>query len=338
MSELPAKPALRLPDYLNLTTLKHSEQAEALEAGGNQVNFLQPGQLTDSPELTACWREVLFRGRRQGDAFPPGRLVVPDPQSFAALLDEFQATNTDSKLWQDLLGQTDNQGLWKDLERARTEPNSQCLILLPVHNQAGPHWTLLVLDRPATEQGSQPAARSARYYDSCNSQASLHQAEACMELIRFLFPGQTVGGEPGSLYIASCRKQTDNWSCGFWVLLWMETEYRQLRGEGLWLLSADWTARRNHWNKFLGKLIKYKADQAQKVMPVPADSLALVPFRAVGTKENALEPREPVPAGSKQDETGTFGCSRCRYSQKGCLSCSPAKAMRWCQKACAEDT
>ena len=329
---LPDKPVVSLPDFVKLPTLTHREQAEALEAAGNQVQFLQPGQLTESPELTACWREVLFRGRRQGDAFPAGRLVVADPQSVVALLYEFQAGNTDSRVWRDLLGQADNVGLWKELEVARTEPNSQCRILLPVHNQAGPHWTLLVLDRKSTQRGSQPAPWTARYYDSLNSQSSLEQAEALLALFRFLLPSQTVGGEPGSLRISRCRKQADNWSCGFWVLLWMETEYRELRGEGQWLLKADWPARRTQWNKFLAKLIKYQADKQpageaatkKAVEPVPAGSLAMVPLKK--------EPVEPVPAGSKQDETGSWGCSRCRHSQAGCLSCNPAKAMRWSQK------
>ena len=112
----------------------------------------------------------------------------------------------------------------------------------------------------------------------------------------------------------------------------METEYRQFRGEGWWLLKADWTDRRTKWNKFLGQLRKHKADKAQPdekaatekavpTEPAQADELPLVVFS------------EPVAPGSKQDETGTWGCGRCRGSKTGCLSCNPAKAMKWSQKA-----
>jgi len=193
---------------------------------------------------------------------------------------------------------------------------------------------LLVMERQTTEPGSQPPVWSVRYYDSLESQSSLEQAEASLAVMRFLLPGQTVGGEPGSLRIDRCRKQADGWSCGFWVLLWMETEYRQLRGEGLWLLKADWLARRTQWNKFLGKLRKHKADKgepaAKPVEPVAPGSLAIVPF---STEQPAEKPVEPVAPGSKQDATGSWGCSRCRGSPSGCLSCNPAKAMKWSQKA-----
>ena len=112
----------------------------------------------------------------------------------------------------------------------------------------------------------------------------------------------------------------------------MEAEYRELRGEGQWLLNAGWLARRTNWNKFLGKLRKHKADKEtaggaatkKAVEPVPAGSLALVPVSA-----EAAEPVEPVPPGSKQDATGSWGCSRCRHAAKGCLSCNPAKMLRY---------
>ena len=115
----------------------------------------------------------------------------------------------------------------------------------------------------------------------------------------------------------------------------METEYRELRGEGQWLLQADWRARRTNWNKFIAKLRKHKADKQtaaeaatkKAVEPVPAGSLALVPVSA-----EAAEPVEPVQPGSKQDATGSWGCSRCRHSQAGCLSCNPAKMLRYAEK------
>ena len=147
----------------------------------------------------------------------------------------------------------------------------------------------------------------------------------------YLLAGQAVEGEPGSLRIGRCRKQADGYSCGVWVLLWMEAEYRQLRGEGPMLLQADWPARRTNWNRFIAKLRKHKADKEtaaeaatkKAVEPVPAGSLALVPVSA-----EAAEPGPPVPPGSKQDATGSWGCSRCRHSKAGCLSCNPAKMLR----------
>ena len=127
----------------------------------------------------------------------------------------------------------------------------------------------------------------------------------------------------------------------------METEYRELRGEGQWLLQADWRKRRSNWNKFIAKLLKHKADKQtaaeaatkKAVEPVPAGSLALVPFSAEAVEPVpagslavvplSAEPVEPVQPGSKQDATGSWGCSRCRHSQAGCLSCKPAKMLRY---------
>ena len=126
------------------------------------------------------------------------------------------------------------------------------LALLPIHSQGPPaHWALLVVEKA---EGEAPAA--ARFYDSLTggSAASLAQAAAALDLLQSL--GHSV--QHSLPATASCRRQTDGWSCGHWVLLHAEEEYRQSRGEGKTTLFADFDRQIVRINKFFSQVLKVK--------------------------------------------------------------------------------
>ena len=339
VSVLTGKEKVRLADKLDLRALKAEEKTEALEAAGGQLQFLQPATMLESPELTAGWVEVLLRGRKQGDKLEPGSLVVTDPQQMDALLFEFQAGNTGGEVWENLLGRggklgvAGQQGLWEKLQRAVESQHSSCTLLVPVHSSAPEHWTLLVLKRQATQAEAEPAPWAVECFDSLPkpSQSAFSKAGHLLELLKFLLqPGTVVHSVP--VQAAPSRKQSDGWSCGFWVLLWMEQEYRKHRGEGERLLQPEWTQKMQTLNGFFSNLKKHKAAQEAKGK-VDHSAGKGTSKGGQGAATELGPPPLPPPAtapGSHQDEK-TWGCSRCRWNQRGCLQCSPAKMLKWAQ-------
>ena len=281
------------------------------------------------------WAEIQTRGSKSGDQTQS--IVCTDPQQTAALLYEFQAGNTTGSVWQNALGQTAGTGLWQNLRRPVLNQRSKFQILVPVHSTAPQHWTLLVLDRPAVEAEAEPAAWSVQYFESLPkpSDSATDKASKYVQLFQHLLqPGIVSAAADASLPVQPSRKQTDGWSCGYFVLLWMEQQYRQARGEGQILLPVDWGGRRQYYNSFLGGLLKYqKAKEAPKTASTGAaaitDSAAAAAITdsaaaaaAAAITDSAAGP--PMQPGSLQDDN-QWGCSKCRFSQKGCQMCNPYK-------------
>ena len=115
----------------------------------------------------------------------------------------------------------------------------------------------------------------------------------------------------------------------------MEQQYRLHRGEGFRLLKADWATHRVRLNSFIGTLRKHK-EQTDKAQAKTKPSTTTT---GSGKAANAVQPAKPplppppVASGSNQDDKTVYGCSKCRYSQSGCLACNPKKAMKWSQTA-----
>ncbi len=119
------------------------------------------------------------------------------------------------------------------------------LLLMPVHtSDPDEHWTLLCLQTEATE-----GRWSVRRYDSLlkTEGPAIAKAEAICSMLD-VFGLQLEPVDMGLL--ASKRKQTDGYSCGYWGLLWAEEELRAFTGEGVQrvlLKLSDFIGRYNRW-------------------------------------------------------------------------------------------
>ncbi len=315
-----------LADRLDLRTLTAEEKSEALAVAGNQVEFLQPASCLEAPEMATAWQEILLRGQRAKDALQPAEIVWLDPQTLRTVQLEFQAGRKEGESWEDLIGQTHKTGLWLSLRRACESVDQSCTVLLPVHSPVAGHWTLLVLTRAGTAEGSKPEAFQVQYFDSLPkpSQTALDEAAAYLTLLQHLLqPAELQWAEP--LAASPSRKQADGWSCGYWVLLWCEQQYRLVRGEGARLLKPDWTEKRQSLNSWLGCLRKFQAAREKRgaVATEPVGPPPLPP--PVGPP-----PELPGPGSLLQDECN-WGCPKCRHSQRGCRVCNPYKAAKAAQ-------
>jgi hypothetical protein len=286
--------------------------------------------------MAACWQEVLLKGARQQPFVKPGRVVWLDPQTIAAVLNEFQTGNTDNDVWRDLIGQSTDSGLWHSLRRARDSQHEACTVLLPVHSLAPQHWTLLVLCRPASSKECRPAAFSVQYFDSLTqpSQAALEQATASLRMLAMLIQPAQLMAQPAELKVAASRKQSDRWSCGFWVLLWCEQYYRLARGEAPKLCQPHWTERRHVHNNVLQSLLAFKHKKLKSGLrqtargphcDITARGLRVRDSPRAQMQRAAFEQRygQRAEVWACPDYTmpdcsrrySVFGCARCRYSQ-----------------------
>eukprot|EP00972_Heterocapsa_arctica_P080468 11857465-Heterocapsa_arctica.AAC.1 len=129
--------------------------------------------------------------------------------------------------------------------------------------------------RPATAEGDQPRPFTVEYFDSLQqpSLPALVQAEATLRVMAHLLQPAHLD-QPAQLRVASSRRQSDGWSCGFWVMLWCEQFYRLARGEGARLVEADWPEKRKNINSFLQSLMHFKEPRDKKTAPsLEPDSL-----------------------------------------------------------------
>ena len=130
-----------------------------------------------------------------------------------------------------------------------------------------------------------------------------------------------------------CRKQTDGWSCGYFTATWAEQYYRESIGEGVRTVPIDLRKMTEQANLLVKTLKAYKAKR-------DAESGSAATAAPI-TDTIAVDAEPPPPIATVkpilQDETG-YGCSRCRWSDRGCLSCSAAKALRWAKRPDAATT
>ncbi len=251
-----------------------------------------------------------------------------------------QAVETDPEvMW--LTGQTEGQegGIYQQLEYARQMKDKRCQILVPVHSvglSGGEHWSLLCLSRPPSKGEPQPF--TCLYYDSLAepTEAAVQAVSLSIDLFtRLLQPvpvnSPAAPGRPQS----NCYRQSDGWSCGYWTLRHAEMVYRLHRGEGYRVLSTDLPLMRERWNNWLLSLIRHlgkrqkqeesadqKAAKKQKVTEAVAAAVA-------SASSSKSLPEAPLPANAVQQDDLNHGCSKCRWSLRGCLACCPTKAAKY---------
>jgi hypothetical protein len=310
------------------------EKQQAVTAAGGEFKFLQREQMLEGPEMALCWQAVVLNGSRKEPEVQPDQVVWVDPQTNAAVLREFQAGNTVDDVWLELTGQSSDSGLWGSLRRARDSQHKACTVLLPVHSLAPQHWTLLVLCRPASSNECSPAAFSVQYFDPLTqpSPAALEQAKASLRLLAMLIKPAQLMAQPAELQVAASRKQSDGWSCGFWVMLWCEQYYRLARGEAPRLCKATWPERLLAQNNFLQSLMVFKNKDSLKDQKKTNPPLQ----PALPPPPNVQPELAHGPGKLLQDQL-KFGCPTCRHSLRGCHHCNPHKADRYFERKARKD-
>ena len=179
-----------------------------------------------------------------------------------------------------------------------------------LHTTGPLHYTLLRMQREADSQWQM------RYYDTLPSpsQSAYEKSTQLLKLVLETAKADSQGlPAPCNFY-----KQKDGFSCGLWVLLYLEKELRQWSGEAAQATKPEpekVADRLNRWVKFL--LTSQAVEQMRQ--EAAADQRS-------ARKQEAAEPDPGEPVEH------VWGCSKCRGTKTGCKDCNPAKALRFCSK------
>ena len=331
--------------------------------------------------MAVIFAELMLRAKTSVQLDALSQVVVWQPQEVGWSLDmSIEAETTESGIPQEEFLSSFRKQTAPFVEARKNEP---VLVLVPVNSLVPAHWSLLVLVRKRktafplgeTEEEAALAEKarwSIRYYDSrqtisIDMYSRVHQAVKLVSLgfklnkaMEWVSADQkaesffqqygdcygSLAGKPGTVKLANQPKQTDGWSCGFWVLLYAEKELRQWLGEeprSTRKPSKDFQDEIAKYNKVIQHMQSYlirmkkKRDheEAKKVLKKCHDDM--VKAKAAGAGITTLPASEEASAALPKPEpviTGgqTAGCGRCENSKVGCLSCVGWKAARYFRK------
>ena len=318
---LPLPDELRLPAGQPswLQTLKLDCRRQA----GSDLEKVKPNQLLQDSDLQAAWCEIQARRMIAGDKDFESQAVFIQPARGKWLVDA----------WKTAPGSPDTQealdGLRQQLREIVARDRQAGCIFWPVHNSQADHWTLLTLfRRPQPDGAAQSCKWEVQYRDSLRvpAQSSKKLAQAALAVLREAM-GESVFAH-SSLVMTASAKQAGNSECGFFVMCWVEEAVRQLRGEGVHRLStrnfSQMAARITKWSQSV--MTAYKSSQKTAVKAEKAAAVSSVEDTEI-SKAVKKEPLQVVVV-----DQPVLGCSKCRYSKSGCLSCCPVKAYAYWHK------
>ena len=203
---------------------------------------------------------------------------------------------------------------------------------------------LLTLRREATPEGQAAAEKLVvEYRDALRqpSSACLQKAHVALSFLLAAIGSAWVANHVLPP-ISACAKQEDVTSCGYFVLNWLEEDFRLFRGEGIRRLPEHFVRKAvdlSRWFKRIcaaNKQVKEAANaKAAQAALAKAASPAPAPLADASAPASAAEPL-PL-AGPPVSTSEQFGCSRCRHSKLGCLSCNPARMAKWADKKHSEE-
>ena len=333
--------------------------------------------------MAVIFAELMLRAKTSVQLDVLSQVVVWQPQEVGWSLDmSIEAEITESGVPQEEFLSSFRKQTAPFVEARKNEP---VLVMVPVNSLVPAHWSLLVLVRKRktvfplgeTEEEAALAEKarwSIRYYDSrqtisIDMYSRVHQAVKLVSLAFKLnkamewvsadqqaenFLAQygdcygSVADKPGTVKFANEPRQTDGWSCGFWVLLYAEKELRQWLGEepratrkpskvagGTGVSTfQDEIAKYNkviqHMQSYIIRMKKKRDhEEAKKVLKKCHDDMVKAKAGGAASEEAsaALPKPEPVITGGQ-----TAGCSRCENRKVGCLSCVGWKAARYFRK------
>ncbi|CAE7488170.1 unnamed protein product [Symbiodinium sp. CCMP2592] len=138
-----------------------------------------------------------------------------------------------------------------------------------------------------------------RYYDTLPGEAAYKEASAVLKVLL-----QTAKKQAQPLPApVSLLRQTDGFSCGLWVLLYMEQEWRRWMGEAPQPLLKDLPARSSQLNRWIQLLLRGKELARQK----------------------ESQQQDSQTAG----DTIVFGCAHCSFALSGCLRCNRTQFLKY---------
>ena len=308
----------------------------AMTACGNELRAsVKHNTQLESPELNAAWHELGFRCEVAGEEWP-NRLFV-----------RLNITEMDYRLteWAKAPGSPESQinlqQTRRELAAVLLEETKAACVQVPLYG--GGHWTLLTLRRAATPEGQAAAEKLVVEYRDALRQPSAACLQKAHVALSFLVSaiGSACVANHVLPPIADCFKQTDLTSCGYFVMNWLEEDFRLFRGEGVRVLPVTFVNRAAALSRWFKRVcaVSKQTKEAAKAKAVQA-ALAKDPSPAPAPLADASAPAsaaEPLPlAGPPVSVSETFGCSRCKNSKGGCLSCNPAKMAKWADKKKAE--
>jgi hypothetical protein len=206
-------------------------------------------------------------------------------------------------------------------------PDGSVVVLIPVHSIGPQHWTLLSL------QQMQPGQLfSCVQYSETLLPESTNARLAAQQCLSFSAEALGQTDLPTLPARHNVLRQADGWSCGIWTLLYAEQFIRQkllLQPRRPTPVNLDAAIRR--MNSWIQKI--------QAMSPVPASLPPLPPPPGAPPPPNPPSPTDKSVRQSKKQtpkmpeiDTQTWGCSRCRWGKKGCITCNPGKAEQYLQK------
>ena len=315
VAEMPAgfKPKPALPEKLDMRRLTLAEKLLIWKLAGQNLQFVQPKTLLEGPELSVGWMEIQARGEQAKDLFSSRQTIFVEPHGIKAVA---YALENGTEQPETMLKEVTEQLAW-----LKVHPQQAGLVMVLVHSEAPQHWTALVCMRQAD------SLFGFRYFDSLHTpHAEARQVAEQIASVLVSVLGEAAFSQPALQATEQPVAQTDGWSCGYHTLSRFEEAYRQLRGEGCLRVYASPDERRQAINKLASAVMAACKKAGACPAPLPAPESAEV--KPAQLPDSSLPPK-PALAGIP---TGTYGCSRCRQSAAGCLSCNPEKMLKHASK------
>ena len=195
-------------------------------------------------------------------------------------------------------------------------PDEKWMLVCPVHCFHPLHWTvLLVFFEPQSTTISQ-----VKYFDSLTNEPeeSKQKAQAMLHVIQTAASQSTTDLPPRCNTI----RQKDGWSCGYHSILFVVENVKSL-------VHIFQPVRKI-------KMMIEQINQFQKSLQPASDVPSEPPPLPPPTKPPAPPPLAKPITAKPISQISQFGCSRCRLSEGGCLSCNPVSTIRYHEKKAAK--
>lgn len=301
-------------DHMHWTE-QHKQEIFRL-LNGQEAKRMKSGTLLDDPELIVSLVLELVKIDKTFATSAEQRIRLWLPAQSAAAVDFALADQ--------LTGKNSLQAIEELRQTLLAQPHqkNQWMLVCPIHAFNPPHWTmLLIYFEPNSTMISQ-----VQYFDSLPTEPeeSRKKAQITLQIV------QSAALQPTTDLPPRCNsvRQKDGWSCGYHTVTFVAQTVKNLVGVKQPACTIPMLIAQI--NRF------HKSNQPATTIPAAPPPLPPPPL-----PPPAETPAQPPPAkaitAKPIAQTETFGCSRCVYSRTGCLSCNPAKAMRYLEKKAAKE-
>ena len=297
-------------------TITKSEKERSAKQMIGVAKYMLHGQQLDDPELAAFHCVLQHSSKKAKDEESIRNTAVWLNAAAGAVIFNESADGATTITGQESLVE------WNDVLND-SKGGSGHLIICPI--AAGGHWTLLSLMRKGAE-----GEYKVKYFDSLNRGSAVCRKVAEV-LGRHLWRMLHLNKDEEDLFVLPETnlevKQVDGWSCGYHCLNRAEELYREHRGEGEVIVARDISSTRKLVNKWVDVLVKYSKAEELKTAAAALQPPPLPP-PVEDLKQDEHKPTATSSVPLATQPSGTWGCSKCRFSAGGCLRCNPEKQLR----------